>query len=417
VGYGVVLVVLLAGTLPSWPIGGAMSAHALPIAQSGKEAVIIEVARGANSDAVARALGVVPEHVFTEVFQGFAVELPAAAIRAAERQGGIVKIWPDLPVHAFAQTIPTGIRRVDADENPVADIDQNGGSINVNVAVLDTGIDRAHHDLDVANGVDCSGKDTGDWNDGNGHGTHVAGTIGARENKIGVVGVAPGAHLRAVKVLDNGGSGRWSDVICGLDWVYAHRGAIDVVNMSLGGSATAADQKPCGGSEPTSPLHRAICRVVNDGDVPVVVAAGNEGKNASKTVPATYDEVITVSAFRDLNGEPGGGGKSRQCGNRGDDTFAGFSNFGQDIDIAAPGACIRSTWPGRRYATLSGTSMAAPHVTGAVALYIASNPTATVADVRAELEGAFSRPNTSPYGFTGADRRREAKLFLICNYD
>src|SRR5215212_7921133 len=102
-GYRVVLVLLLAGMLPSWPVGGTMSAHGLPAAKAGKEAVIVEVARGANPDAAARALGVVPTHVYTEVFQGFAAELPVAAVRAAERQRGVTRIWPDLPVRAEAQ--------------------------------------------------------------------------------------------------------------------------------------------------------------------------------------------------------------------------------------------------------------------------------------------------------------------------
>src|SRR5215208_838019 len=106
-----VLILLLAGMLPRWPIGGAMSAHALPAAQSGKDAVIVEVVRGDNPRAVAQALGVVPTHVYTEVFQGFAAELPAAAVRAAERQRGVVRIWPDLPVRALAQALPTGVDR------------------------------------------------------------------------------------------------------------------------------------------------------------------------------------------------------------------------------------------------------------------------------------------------------------------
>jgi len=156
-----VLVVLLAGMLPSWPIGGAMSAHALPAAQSGKEAVIVEVARGGNALAVARALGVVPKHVYSKVFQGFAAELPAGAVRAAERQPGVAGIWPDLPVEAFPQKLPTGVDRVDADENSWADITGSGDDIDADVAVLDTGIDIDHPDLNVANGgKDCSGDDT-----------------------------------------------------------------------------------------------------------------------------------------------------------------------------------------------------------------------------------------------------------------
>src|SRR5215207_1832574 len=114
IGYGVGLIVLLAGLLPAWPIGGAMSADALPAAKARKEAVIVEVAPGANPDAVARALGVEPTHVYTEVFQGFAAELPAGALNAARDKRGVVRIWPDLAVHAFAQTLPTGVDRVDA---------------------------------------------------------------------------------------------------------------------------------------------------------------------------------------------------------------------------------------------------------------------------------------------------------------
>jgi subtilisin len=411
IGHGVVLVVLLAGMLPSWPTGGAMSAQALPAAQSGKEAVIIEVARGGNPQAVARALGVVPTHVYTKVFRGFAVELPAAAVRAVERQPGVAGIWPDLPVHAEVhQTLPTGVDRVDADLNPWADIDGSGTGIDADVAVLDTGIDTDHPDLNVVGGKDCSGKPTGIWEDGAGHGTHVAGTIAARDNTIGVVGVAPGARLWAVKVLDNSGVGRISSVICGLDWVANHADTIDVANLSVDAKAVAADKKPCRRGK-TTPLHKAICRVVHAG-VPVVVAAGNEAKDAANAVPATYKEVITVSAFTDLDGEPGGEGAS-SCTNDDDDIFANFSNYGADIDIAAPGVCIWSTWPGGGYETLSGTSMATPHVTGAIALYIAQNPGATVAEVRTWLEGPASRPNASSYGFTGdPDAFDEGVLYL-----
>jgi subtilisin len=406
IGHGVVLILLLAGMLPAWLIGGAMSAQAFPVAQAGKEAVIVEVARGDNPQAVARALGVVPTHVFSEVFQGFAAELPAAAVSAAERQRGVGRIWPDLPVQAEAQTLPRGVNRVDADENPWADINGGGDGIDADVAVLDTGIAK-HPDLTVAGGKSCVGKS---YADGNGHGTHVAGTIAANDNTKGVVGVAPGARLWAVKVLNSKGTGRLSSVICGLDWVYAHRDEIDVVNLSLSAPADPADQDACGAA--TTPLHRAICRVVNEADIPVVVAAGNQGEDAATKVPATYDEVITVSAFTDVDGKPGGEGES-SCTRDGDDTFAPFSNVGPDIDIAAPGVCIHSTWLNGEYRSLDGTSMATPHVTGAVALYRAKNPRATAAAVRTWLEGPASRPNASPYGFTGdSDTFDEGVLYL-----
>jgi subtilisin family serine protease len=404
----ILLVALLAGMLPAWQTGGVLPVQALPATRRATEPVIIEVARGANPVGVAQAIGVVPTQVYTDVLQGFAAELPAGAIRAIERQQGVLRIWPDLPVRAEAQDLPTGVNRVDANESSWADIHNDGGSINADVAVLDTGIAK-HPELTIAGGKACMGHSTGD---GNGHGTHVAGTIAAIDNDEGVVGVAPGARLWAVKVLGKNGSGRVSSVICGLDWVYKHRDTIDVVNMSLSAPAKEKDQNPCPG-DTTTPLHRAICKVV-DGGVMVVVAAGNDGQNADTRVPATYPEVITVSAFTDLDGKYSGPGRS-SCANNVDDTFACFSNFGEDIDIAAPGVSIRSTWRHGKYATLSGTSMATPHVTGAVALYIAKGPgPGTPADVRAWLSTQGSRPQDDPtYGFTGdPDADHEPVLYL-----
>lgn len=155
----------------------------------------------------------------------------------------------------------------------------------------------------------------------------------------------------------------------------------------------------------------AICRVVNQAGIPVVVAAGNENQDAATTVPATYEEVIAVSAFADTDGAPGGRGSSR-CGHN-DDTFASFSNYGADVDIAAPGVCIHSTSLGSGYAVLSGTSTAAPHITGAVALRLAESPTSTPDDVRTWLLGPASRSQNSPQGFSGdPDSDHERALYL-----
>ncbi|MER3486431.1 MAG: peptidase S8, partial [Chloroflexota bacterium] len=178
-------------------------------------------------------------------------------------------ISPDLPVSVAEQTLPTGVDRIDADVNAVAQIDGNDTRIDADVAVLDTGVDLSNPDLNVAGGVDCDGPDTGNYGDAHGHGTHIAGTIAALDNGIGVVGVAPGARIWSVRVLDAYGNGTTSNLICGLDWVAAHADTIDVVNMSLAGAGSD-------GSCSSTALHEAICGVVNAG-VTVVAAAGNSG--------------------------------------------------------------------------------------------------------------------------------------------
>jgi subtilisin family serine protease len=181
-----------------------------------------------------------------------------------------------------------------------------------------------------------------------------------------------------VRVLNNQGSGSWASIICGIDWVTAHADVIKVANMSLGGTGTDDN---CGAG-----MHQAICNSVAAG-VTYAVAAGNESDNAANHVPAAYDEVITVSALADFNGSPGGGGAAT-CRSDVDDTFADFSNYGADVDLIAPGVCILSTWKGGGYNTISGTSMATPHVTGAAALYLSTHAGATPADVKSGLESA-----------------------------
>jgi subtilisin len=300
-----------------------------------------------------------------------------------------------------SQIIPTGISRIAATQNPQVAINGDGSAIDVDVAVLDTGI-GPNPDLNIAGGHSCVGSGT---SDSDGHGTHVAGTIGAMDNNINVVGVAPGARLHAVKVLDNNGVGDYGSIICGLDFVATHAGTIDVVNMSLGGFS----------SGPTSctndPLHAAVCNVVALG-IPVVVAAGNEGIDAANDFPANFDEVITVGALSDFNGAPGGGAPPT-CEDDGDDVYAFYSNFGSPVDIVAPGTCILSTWNDGGVRTISGTSMATPHVTGAAALFLASHPSATPADVRAFLLGATgSVPQASPAGLLVGDPSGAAEPVL-----
>jgi subtilisin family serine protease len=274
------------------------------------------------------------------------------------------------------QTIPTGIARINGGAT---------GTVSVGVAVIDTGI-ASHPDLKIVDGINFSKGKASNYSDGHGHGTHVAGTIGAIDNDIGVIGVAPGADLYAVKVLDNRGSGFASDVIAGINWVAANSDKIKVANMSLGGSGS---DSTCGGNDS---YHNAICGAVSAG-VTIVVAAGNDLDNAANYRPAAYDEVITVSALADFDGAAGGLDTNtsvsfRDCTENVDDSFACFSNYGADVDIIAPGVLIESTWKGGDYNTISGTSMASPHVAGAAALYIASNSGATPEQVKSALIGA-----------------------------
>jgi subtilisin len=323
-------------------------------------------------------------HVYTSALQGYSATMSPAVAEAIEALPGVRWVQKDRPVSIDAQTTPTGINRANADASPTAAINGADERVNVDVAVIDTGADLTHPDLNIyrAGARNCS-LGAINANDLNGHGTHVSGTIGALDNSTGVVGMAPGARIWPVKVLTDAGSGLNSDVICGIDYVTSHASEIEVANMSLGGGG--ADDGNCGNTNQDA-MHKAICRSVAAG-ITYSVAAGNDSEDAANSTPAAYDEVITVSALADFNGLPGGGAPST-CRADVDDTFASFSNFGSDVDLIAPGVCINSTWMLGGYNTISGTSMASPHVAGGAALYKATHPTATPAAVKAALQAA-----------------------------
>ncbi|HEX6968146.1 MAG TPA: S8 family serine peptidase [Micromonosporaceae bacterium] len=383
---------LLAGlVITVAPVSGA---HAAPDtgATGGYIVVLRDTASpSAVSAAHAQTHGVSVSHVYQHALRGYAAKMSATAAARIAKDSRVLFVQPDGVVTATAQTMPTGIDRIDAELSPTANIDGVDDRVDVDVAVIDTGIDLDHPDLNVytAGAKNCSTGRNAD--DGNGHGTHVAGTIGALDNGDGVVGVAPGARVWPVRVLDNRGSGSWSDVICGIDYVTAHADEIEVANMSLGGSGS---DSTCGSN--TDAMHEAICNSVAAG-VTYVVAAGNSAANAATFVPATYDEVITVSALADFNGLPGGGA-SPTCRSDVDDTIADFSNYGADVDLMAPGVCILSTWKGGGYNTISGTSMASPHAAGGAALYKATHPTASPATVKSALQAAGTTDYLWPAG-------------------
>ena len=321
----------------------------------------------ANDMALKHGLG--KGQIYGHALKGFSAVIPDAVLEKVRNDPRVSLVEQDQVVQAFVQTLPTGINRVDADLSSTKSGD-GSGSVSVDIAIIDTGIDLIHPDLYVYKQKTFV-KGTKSANDDNGHGTHVAGIAAAKDNSAGVAGIAPGAKLWAVKVLSRTGSGSMSNVIAGIDYVTANAGEIEVANMSLGCECTS------------TALNTAISNSVKAG-VTYVVAAGNSGKDAATFSPANHPDVIAVSAIVDTDGKCGGLGPSTSYGT--DDTFATFSNFGSVVDMAAPGVNIYSTYKSGTYATLSGTSMASPHVTGAAALYKANNPTATPAQVQDALK-------------------------------
>ena len=318
-------------------------------------------------------LGFIYEHAI----EGFSVSnISENAAAALAKNPNVAYVEQDRTVQISAQSVPTGIKRIFADTNAGLDIDgSDDNRVDVDVAIIDTGIDFQHPDLNVAGGVSCAGGSplrgscSSGGDDDHYHGTHVAGSVAALDNGVGVVGVAPGARVWAVKVLNSQGSGYTSWIVAGIDWVTANASTIEVANMSLGGSGFSQAE------------YDAIQRSVNAG-VAYAVAAGNSDADANNYSPAAFNNVLSVSALADFDGLTGGLG-SPTCRADQDDTLADFSNWGSAVDIAAPGVCILSTFPIEQgeYGTISGTSMASPHVAGALAILASKSNPGNAADV------------------------------------
>ncbi len=352
-------------------------------------------------------LGFTREAVYRVAVRGFVANLPDRAVQALRRDPNVELVEQDRILRVADQTLPTGMDRIDLEQNAAAAVDGADNPVDADIAIIDTGVDTAHPDLNVVGGIRFSGSfflctTGGSYDDDNGHGTHVAGIAAARDNGDGVVGVAPGARIWAVKVLDANGSGPVSCILQGVDWVTAHAATIKVANMSLGGGNSPA-------------LCSAIANSAAAGVV-YAVAAGNSSVDASTQTPANCSQALAVSAMADFDGLPGGLG-SPTCRQDGDDTFANFSNFGSAVDIAAPGVCILSTWNDGGYKVESGTSMASPHVAGAVALFRATTGYSGPADgrsvVAAMTAAGWTRPQNSECGFTGdPDAFPEPMLYL-----
>jgi len=343
----------------------------------------------------AKSEGAALGQIYDKALHGFSMKVPNDnVLEAIMKNPDVDYVQPDVKVKAFAQSLPTGVNRVDGDLSSTKSGDGRG-VVNVDIGIMDTGIDLNHPDLNVYRQVTfVSGTSSG--NDDNGHGTAVAGIAAAKDNSQGVVGLAPGARLWAIKVLDSNGIGSSSNIIKGIDYVTQHANEIDVVNLSFG----AVGQNKA--------LHSAIIKSVAAG-VSYTAAAGNEAIDASSVFPASYPEVIAVSAIVDTDGKCGGiSGISTTVGK--DDSFASFSNYGSVIDLAAPGVLIKTTTKGSSYTTFSGTSVSTPHVTGAVALYKSEHPGANPSDIRNALRSLGSSPSTTcdgkGHGYFTGDRDR-----------
>lgn len=326
----------------------------------GRYIVVMTEAQGKTSarSALADVLGTLTANksaaaldldVYENTVVGFAADLDAETVSRLQGDSRIDYIEPDRIMvlkkpggtpggggggGSQSQSTPYGITRV------------NGGGSNVSASlracVIDSGIDLDHEDLNVdlnASQSFLSGNQSNNPDDQNGHGTHVAGTIAAINNSVGVIGVAPGATVVSVRVLDRRGSGSYSGVIAGVDYVGSGAPDCDVANMSLGGPVSQA-------------LDSAVQAAAQSG-VKFALAAGNESQHASNSSPARANgnNIYTVSAINSS------------------DVFASFSNYGNPpVDVAAPGVAVESTYKGGGYSTLSGTSMASPHVAGILLL-------------------------------------------------
>jgi subtilisin len=428
-------VVLLCSLSLVLPAAAAADTEPIP------DQYIVVLKRGADLNAavagVSGLAGVHVIHVYGHALNGYAAQLPAPALAVVQadprtdyvvqdRRGELASGKgkpppppPPPPPWNTPQTLPTGINRMDGDLSSQRSGDQAGSLAGPPVAIVDTGIDTAHPDLNVAGGVNCVGAlssaNDGTINDANGHGTHVSGIVGAKDDLYGVAGVAPGVPLYSVRTLDANGSGTSSGQICGVDWVTANAAAlgIKVANFSQVSALPKTDDGNCGNTN-SDPLHQAICNSTAAGVLWVVGMANSAldiSTNTAAQAPMGYDEVLSVTAVADGDGVPGGAGSAAITCRAGevDDQYATFSDWvsspaDQAHTVAEPGVCINSTWKGSTYSLQSGTSMSTPHATGVAELCFAAGACAgTPAETLRQLVAAAAADNQAnpSIGYTG----------------
>lgn len=397
----------------------------------GPERYVVQVAPGATVDpaAIAGRHGLAPGHVFRRATRGFSAEIPPGRLPALMADPDVLAVVPDRAVStavdaaakgggtrgggtSSGQVTPAGVQRIGAAPGTLAYT-----GLGVGVAIVDTGIDFFHPDLAVAS-AQFSAFGTSAQDD-NGHGTHVAGIVAALANDRDVVGVAPGATLYAVKVLDASGSGYDSDILAGLEWIATQAAVVSpsirVANLSLGRPGTLGD----------NPALRQAVQSLYQLGITVIVAAGNDAAaEVRQRVPATYPEVLAVASASAREGT-----SATSLAPVAADTASHFTTDGAldqqgiGVIVSAPGedqadiikgnrlqsVGILSTRLGGGTTRMSGTSMAAPHVAGVVALLYEQTPTEDAYEAKLDIavgaEGAGALPRdgrTTAYTYDGA---------------
>jgi aqualysin 1 len=306
--------------------------------------------------------GVTVSHVYGHALYGYAATVPSDRLGQLRSDPNVDFVEAETMMYPLEQVLPWGIDKVEADLSSTRAGNGQGRIDNVDAYIIDTGIDLSHDDLNVVehvNFVDPPNEDC------SGHGTHVSGTVAAKDNAIDVVGMAPGVRLHGVKIFPCGGGSPSGVIIQGVDWVTANAKLPAVANMSLGGPRRAS-------------LNRAVRGSVERG-IFYAVSAGNSANDSCTLSPASAGRikgVMTVAAT-DIN-----------------DVEASFSSFGPCVDVWAPGVNVLSTRLGGGTLSLSGTSMSSPHVAGAGALYLSQHQDATPAEVEAAIKAGRVKPGT-----------------------
>jgi subtilisin len=401
-------------------IGGGFAAAAPSAAAGHRQGYIVVLKDSTVDPAVTAAAhqsryGLTATGIYRDAVSGYAATMTASEAQQVQTDPGVGFLTVEREFHKprdpgppTTQVSPLWRQRIgggEPDTRNAGSRDPGGHGADVNVAVIDSGIDCTSGSPVTVTPVDVLG-----------HGTFVAGVIGARNNRFGVVGTAPGTPLWSVRVVDNAGGISEASLICAIDWVTSTRknkdphDRIAVANISLAGAGT--DTPNCG--KGVDPMHYAICRSVKAG-VTYAVAAGNAGADFAGTVPAAYAQVLTATAMADFDGKPGGlaapvcGTQNWGAFGQKDDQPAFFSNFAtQPKDkahtVAGPGVCMLSTAPGGRYAVNHGTSFASPVVAGAVALCIGRGECEgsgqAVMDKFLDVTQEYNKEHCD-YGFTG----------------